>query len=186
MTAKRGASAKNRSKAAAPGAGARQQAAGITLRPIRRADQDLLRRIYASTRADEMALLDWDEARKEAFLGQQFEAQHKYYQQQFQAARFDIIEQAGRPIGRLYVDRREQEFRIIDIALLPEARGAGIGGAIMRDLLDEATAAGKRVTIHVERYNRALRLYRRLGFTEIEDQGVYLLMDWSPEGAAAP
>ncbi len=173
----------NRSEAAVK-ANAHQRMAGVTLRPITEADRAFLYRVYAGTRADEMALLDWDLVQKEAFLRQQFEAQHRYYREQFRAARFDIIEQGGRDIGRLYVDRRDDELRIIDIALLPEARGAGAGGALMRDLLDEATAAGLPITIHVERMNRALRLYRRLGFVEIEDQGVYLLMRWSPPGAA--
>lgn len=156
----------------------------VTLRPIVPADEPLLRAIYASTRADEMALLPWQDTEKEAFLAQQFEAQHSFYQQEFKAARFDVIERDGKAIGRLYVDRRAEEIRIIDIALLPEARGAGIGGAIMRELLDEARDVGKAVTIHVERNNPALGLYRRLGFTDVEDQGVYLLMRWSASNDA--
>ncbi len=101
----------------------------------------------------------------------------------FPAARFDIVRYRGRRVGRLYVDRRADEIRIIDIALLPERRGDGIGGAMMQALLDEAAAAGKPVRIHVEKFNRALGLYRRLGFSQIEDQGVYLLMEWSPPGS---
>jgi len=54
----------------------------------------------------------------------------------------------------------------------------GFGGALMRDLLDEAAGAGKAVAIHVEKFNPALRLYRRLGFTTEEDKGVYDLMRW--------
>jgi ribosomal protein S18 acetylase RimI-like enzyme len=88
------------------------------------------------------------------------------------------MELAGRPIGRLYVDRREDEIRIIDIALFPEHRGKGIGSRIMETLLDEGKDSGKPVTIHVEKNNPALRLYRRLGFTKVEDQGVYDLMEW--------
>ena len=152
------------------------------LRPIAPADEPFLLRVYAATRAEEMALIDWDPLQKEAFVRQQFEAQHKHYRESFRAARFDVVERGGRAIGRLYVDRRPDDIRVIDIALLPEERGAGLGGALMRELLDEAAAAGKTLSIHVEKNNRALRLYRRLGFAEIEDQGVYLLMEWSPPG----
>jgi ribosomal protein S18 acetylase RimI-like enzyme len=153
---------------------------GLSLRPIRPRDRAFLYKIYAGTRAEEFAVVPWDEAEKERFLQWQFDAQHKFYMEQFPAARFDIVLQRRRRIGRLYVDRRAEEIRIIDIALLPERRGNGIGGMLMRELLDEAAAAGKPVRIHVEKFNRALGLYRRLGFSQIEDQGVYLLMQWLP------
>jgi predicted GNAT family acetyltransferase len=68
----------------------------------------------------------------------------------------------------------------VDIALVPEFRNAGIGTALLRDLLAEGAAAGKRVSIHVERFNPALRLYARLGFRQVEDKGVYLLLEWTP------
>jgi ribosomal protein S18 acetylase RimI-like enzyme len=68
------------------------------------------------------------------------------------------------------------------IALLPECRGAGIGGGLIRDVQAEAGRTGKRLTIHVERTNPALRLYRRLGFRLIEDKGIYLFMEWRSEG----
>jgi ribosomal protein S18 acetylase RimI-like enzyme len=160
----------------------------LTFRPIVPEDEDFLYRVYASTRAEELALLDWDDAQKESFLHQQFTAQHSYYQEQFKAARFLLILGDGQPIGRLYVDRREEEIRLIDIALLPEHRGSGIGTELMNELLAEAAEAGKKVRIHVERFNPALSLYERLGFTRVEDQGVYFLMEWLPpqaRGAAA-
>lgn len=143
-------------------------------------DEELLRRIYASTRADEMAAVPWSEAEKAAFLNGQFQAQHKYYQEVFPEAEFSILEKDGEPIGRLYIDRRKDEHRLIDIALLPEFRGRGLGGELMRGVLDEARAAGKLVRIHVEQNNPAMRLYTRLGFAKIEDQGVYWLMEWRP------
>ena len=93
---------------------------------------------------------------------------------------FDVVLMDGEPGGRLYVHRGESEIRIVDIALLPEHRGDGIGTALLRDLLNEADAAGKRLTIHVERMNPALRLYDRLGFTVAEDKGAYLLLERLP------
>ncbi len=151
-----------------------------TLRPITPEDQELLVRIYASTRAEELAAVPWSEQEKDNFLRFQFDAQHKYYQEHFPRAAFDLILHDGEPIGRLYVDRRASEIRLIDIALLPEHRGSGLGSEIMRDVLDEGRAAGKLVRIHVEHNNPAMRLYRRLGFKKIEEQGVYHLMEWTP------
>ena len=153
------------------------------LRPITPEDRQLLVRIYASTRADEMARVPWSEQQKADFLRFQFDAQHRYYTEQFPRAAFDLILLEGEPIGRLYVDRRAHEIRLIDIALLPEHRGAGHGGAILRDLLAEGEASGKLVRIHVEHDNPAMRLYRRLGFEKIEEQGVYHLMEWTPKRA---
>ena len=153
----------------------------ITFRPIRDEDQEFLYQVYASTREDELAQVDWDEDRKQSFLRMQFRAQDTYYQDQFKSAEFRLILLDGEPIGRLYTDRREDEIRVIDIALLPQQRGAGIGTGLLRDLLAEGQAAGKPVRIHVERFNPALRLYERLGFKQIEDQGVYFLMEWTPD-----
>jgi ribosomal protein S18 acetylase RimI-like enzyme len=67
----------------------------------------------------------------------------------------------------------------VDITLLPPYRQAGIGTAILRDILAEGTAAAKPVRIHVEKFNPALRLYTRLGFTPIADKGVYLFLEWT-------
>jgi ribosomal protein S18 acetylase RimI-like enzyme len=159
---------------------AKTKSTSVELRPVRARDLPFLRQVYAGTRAEELAQVPWDDVQKSEFLRMQFDAQHEYYSEQFPDARFDVVLDRGRPVGRLYVDRRADEIRVIDIAFLPESRGKGLGGALLRALLDEAAAAAKPVRIHVEKLNRALRLYRRLGFTEIEDQGVYLLMEWSP------
>ncbi|HUP41984.1 MAG TPA: GNAT family N-acetyltransferase, partial [Thermoanaerobaculia bacterium] len=85
-----------------------------------------------------------------------------------------------RPIGRLYVDRWKDQIRLVDIALLPEHRGAGLGRAILEELLAEGDRSGLPVTIHVELNNPALRLYRRLGFRHVDSNGIYYLMRWEP------
>lgn len=156
---------------------------GVTLRPMTDADLPFLHQVYAGTRADELAQTAWSHEEKQAFLDLQFQAQHSHYQKHFPEASYQIIEQVGEPIGRLYLDRRPEELRIIDIALLPEERGGGIGGALMRRILDEAALVGKPVRIHVERNNPAMRLYDRLGFCKVEDQGVYWLMEWLPRNS---
>jgi ribosomal protein S18 acetylase RimI-like enzyme len=152
--------------------------ASLTLRVITPADDSFLARVYASGRAEELSVTGWSEEQKEVFCRRQFDAQSAYYAVNYPEASFQVIERDGWPIGRLYVARWEKEIRIVDITLLPESRGAGIGTKLLRELQEEARAAGKSLTIHVERFNRALGLYRQLGFEQIEDKGVYLLMKW--------
>ena len=154
--------------------------AGLSFRPIAEADLPFLYRLYASTRADELAPLPWSEAQKDAFLRQQFGAQHSHYQRYYPKADWLVVTRGAEDIGRVYVERWEREHCLIDIAFLPECRGKGLGEALMRDLMDEAAAAGKGVQIHVEKFNPALHLYRRLGFVTAEDKGVYDLMRWTP------
>jgi GNAT superfamily N-acetyltransferase len=155
-----------------------------SFRPISPEDQPFLSRLYASTRWEEVAQTGWDLEEQDRFLRMQFAAQHEFYMEQFAGADFHIIELQDEPIGRLYVDRREDEIRIIDIALLPEHRNKGIGSALLKDILAEARGAALPVRIHVERNNPALGLYQRLGFREIDDQGVYLLLECSPDSTA--
>jgi len=142
-------------------------------------------RIYASTREEELALTSWDEAQKRAFLEAQFAAQDTWYRERYPGATPDVIEVGGTPAGRLYVHRREREIRLMDIALLPEFRGQGLGSSLLADLFAEAAAAGRTVTIHVEEYNPARRLYERLGFRKIGEHGVYHLMEWRPQAKTA-
>jgi ribosomal protein S18 acetylase RimI-like enzyme len=160
--------------------------ARVTLRPITEKDREFLCRLYVSTREDEMALVPWSDAEKQAFLVMQFNAQTKFYHEQFKQAEFQAILLDGEPIGRLYIDRRADEIRLIDIALLPEHRRKGIGSRLLKGTLAEAERAGLPVRIHVESYNPALHLYYRLGFRKIGDHGVYYLMEWSPRQPAKP
>jgi len=127
----------------------------------------------------------WSAEQKTAFLRQQFEAQDTHYRQHYDGAAFDVIEVGGQPAGRLYVARWPREIRVMDIALLPAHRRRGLGSAILSDLIAEAEATGKVVSIHVERHNPALGLYERLGFRTTADKGVYLFLERLPAGAPA-
>ena len=153
-------------------------ALGIGFRPAEDTDLAFLFEVYAATRTEELAATAWPQEIQQAFLRQQFDAQHRHYRAHYPDAEWLVVRQEGRDIGRLYLEAWPSQYRIIDIALLPEARGRGIGGAILTDLLAMAAAAGKAVSIHVEKNNPALALYRRLGFAITEDKGVYDLMEW--------
>jgi GNAT superfamily N-acetyltransferase len=158
--------------------------AAVTLRSERDEDREFLCRLYGSTRAEELAQVPWSDEERERFVRFQFEAQSRFYREQYPGATFEVIEVGGVPAGRLYVVEWTREIRLMDIALLPEHRGGGLGAALLRDLQNRALAAGKAVSVHVERFNPALRLYERLGFRVAEDKGVYLLLEWKPGVAA--
>jgi ribosomal protein S18 acetylase RimI-like enzyme len=134
--------------------------------------------LYATTRIDEMNLVPWTDEQKAAFLQQQFFAQKAHYDEYYVDCQFLVIEMDGERIGRLYIDRDEQEIAIIDIALLPQFRGRGIGRMLMQEILDEARDTGKAVRIYVEHFNPARHLYDRLGFEHVDTNGVYHLMRW--------
>jgi ribosomal protein S18 acetylase RimI-like enzyme len=151
----------------------------IGLRRAAAADRDFLVGVYASTRDEELSLVTWPDGQREAFVRMQFAAQDRQYRQLNPTASFDVIEVGRRAAGRLYVDRRPAEIRIIDIALLPEFRGAGIGGQLIAQLMDEAIASGRTLSIHVEVHNRAAELYTRLGFVAMAENGVYRRMEWT-------
>lgn len=150
----------------------------VTYRPIRDEDQLFLAALYFSTRTEEMALVPWTPEQKAEFLMMQFSAQTAHYAEQYDSAGFFIIEHDGKPIGRLYRERDGDDIHLIDIALVPEMRGSGLGTILLQEILDEAASTGLTVSIYVEHFNPAKRLYQRLGFQEISENGVYHLMRW--------
>jgi ribosomal protein S18 acetylase RimI-like enzyme len=156
---------------------------GFTLRPETDADIPFLMRLYNSTREEELAPAPWSAKQKQAFLTQQFYAQRRHYRNYIRCT-FDVIEHYGEPAGRLYLDVGPLRLHIVDIALLPAWRGRGVGAAMLEGLQAAGRASGRAVSTFVEKFNPALRLYRRLGFVEIADYGIYLEMEWRSETAS--
>jgi ribosomal protein S18 acetylase RimI-like enzyme len=153
----------------------------VTLRPVQTGDEDFLYRVYASTRMDEMALVGWSAEQKDAFLHMQFQAQTTHYRAYYPHAEHQIIRRENStPIGRLIVDRSNDSMLIIDIALLPEYRNAGIGTTIIQHLMAEAAHTHRPIILHVEIFNPAMKLYDRLGFIKTGEQGIYHEMVWKP------
>lgn len=158
-------------------------ALGIFFRPATESDDDFLRQLYKELRWDELASIhDWSDEQKTIFLLQQYHAQKSHYSKAYATdSEYLIIERDNQPIGRIYLYRgAPDDIRIIDIGLLKTERSKGYGQAILHTVFDEARNTGKSVSIHVEAFNPARRLYDRLGFMETGENGPYKLMVWYP------
>lgn len=152
----------------------------VATRPARPGDHEFLRLLYATTR-DDLDVLDWDADVRAAFCAQQWWAQHTHYTRHFPDATHDIVVVDGEDVGRVWVDRRVDEIRLLDIAILPAHRGRGIGTQILRRLQDEASSTGQALRHSVEAGNAdARRWYEGIGFEIVEHGDTHHLMAWRP------
>jgi GNAT superfamily N-acetyltransferase len=152
----------------------------ISLRPVAAGDEETLLEIYQSSRGDDLRGLGWAEDRISEFLEMQYEAQQHFHESEYQHADDEIILREGKPAGRLIVERREHEIRCIDVTLLPEHRDSGIGAFLIRKLQDEARLANKPLRLQVIRFNRAVKLFERLGFVRTSETGTHFQLEWTP------
>ena len=150
----------------------------IMLRPAQPDDAAFLFELYADTRRAEMEAWGLDDAMLDQMLRMQFTGQQGSYRAQFPQADHHIIVHEGRPAGRILIDRTGPEIVLVDVALVPALRGRGIGTGLLKDLLAEAADAGRAVRLKVVLTNPARRLYERLGFIGLGDDGVYEQMEW--------
>jgi ribosomal protein S18 acetylase RimI-like enzyme len=149
----------------------------LSLRDTTPEDQDFLLNVYASTRLDELAVTGWDDNQKLAFIRMQFLVRERSWPE----VDSKIILLNGHPVGRMLVDRGDAEILLRDIALLTEYRNAGIGSRLLQDLMNEAVAARKLISLHVLSTSPAVRFYERLGFTKTSTEpAAYLEMKWVP------
>ena len=130
---------------------------------------------------EELSQVEWNDEQRDSFLRMQFQAQSRHYTSEYPDAEFQVILVDGQPAGRLYVHRRSNEIRVMDIAMLPSFRQRGTGTTLMRKLLAEGDESNRPVTIHVETFNPARHWYERLGFKPVGSNSVYQLMERLPQ-----
>ena len=150
--------------------------AGVTLRAVSSGDRDFLLHLYGTTREDELEPLPWTDGEKAAFLEMQFDAQAVAYRDAFPDGEFLVVLLDGDPAGRLYLATLPGELRLIEVALLPDHRGRGIGTALIAAIVARAERDGVDVGLHVEHWSPAKRLYERFGFETVELRGIYEFM----------
>ncbi|HWO02281.1 MAG TPA: GNAT family N-acetyltransferase [Blastocatellia bacterium] len=157
----------------------------VAFRPVNAEDEQFLIEVYGSTRAEELALTNWDRPQREAFLRMQFSAQQAHYREHYPGGDHLLILVDAYGAGRLYVAEIEKEVRILDITVLPQHRNGGIGTPIIRELMAEAAALGKPLRIYVESFNPSLGFFERLGFVRSAESGHSYLMEWRRENPGA-
>jgi GNAT superfamily N-acetyltransferase len=155
--------------------------AAVALRPARPEDRPFLFRVYASSRREELRPLGWDDAATSAFLRTQFEHEDRDWHLHQPGAECMVVLRDGAPVGRLYLARSPQEIRVMDLTLLPEHRGQGIGTRLLGALLDEARSTRRTVRMNVGRSSPMVELCRRLGFLPAATRGGQWLMEWTAE-----
>jgi len=154
----------------------------VELRPVSESDNEFLLSVYASTRADELAQVEWADGQKEMFLRWQLTLQRREYETRFPDADYCVIVVDQVPAGRIWVGTDDQQIRLLDIALLPQFQNRGVGTGLLKSLMVEAENAGKALRHMVfVLNNNADRFYERLGFKKIEDFGAYKHMEWRKE-----
>jgi RimJ/RimL family protein N-acetyltransferase len=149
----------------------------ITRRPVHESDRPFLLELYAAVREQELALTPWTPEQKHAFVEMQFNAQTVGYRDAYPAAFPEIICAAGRDLGRIYWSNKADCLHILDITISPPSRNLGLGTNVLREILDAADREIKPVTIYVESYNPSLRLFARLGFRIVTQDGFQLLLE---------
>lgn len=153
---------------------------GVVLRPVTPEDHEFLRRVHASTVEPELESLGWDQPRRAPFLGMHYELQSRTFETTYPGADRYVILAADQPVGRLYVNRGESEIRVVEISLLPERRGSGIGTRLLEEILEEARSRGVPVRLQVEKKSRALGWSQRIGFQRVRDRRLYWEMEHRP------
>jgi ribosomal protein S18 acetylase RimI-like enzyme len=162
----------------------------ITLRPVSESDEAFIFALYASTRAAEMAMVPWSDSQKQAFVEMQFRAQKTSYAKEYPSAQHSVICLDGDPVGRLYLDRSQERFHILDITVAEASRNLRVGSMVLKEILEEAECAQKATTIYVENFNPSVRLFERLGFRVAAGKDLTVLLERqssasiSPDGAA--
>lgn len=148
---------------------------------VRPEDESFLYQLYASTREEEMQVWGWEQQAAETFLNMQFRIQQQSYRHQYPDAEQRIIFLGGSPVGQYRLNRGMEELIVVDISLLPVWRNTGLGTLLFRLWQKEAEQADKGIRLHVLRANRGRKLYERLGFIPVREEGLYIEMVWRSE-----
>lgn len=153
----------------------------VKLRSVEEKDGSFIEMVYRSTREAELNLTDWTEQQKKTFIKMQTMAQLAEYKEKFPGAAFRVIIYKKKDAGRFYTWENENEIRLIDITLLPQFRGKGIGNYLLMELIKRSKKTQKKISLHVEAINPALQLYLHLGFVHIKNNGRHYYMERNPE-----
>jgi len=160
----------------------------ITLQPEALAPEadSLAYRLFAVDKLAEFAAIGLPQPQAEELVQMQWRGRTLTYANQYPGAEdWTISLEDGTPIGRYLLQKTPQGLRMVDFAILPDWRGQGIGTQVLQKLIHSTSTSGAVFSLRVEKNNRALYLYKRLGFAIVSDDEISFEMEWKPEPTAA-
>lgn len=154
---------------------------GLRVRPSISTDKAFLESLFRSTRED-LLQIDGERDFIESIIELQYRAQSQGYGEQFPNAMYFVIEKHNEKIGKATLDFGHNEIRVLDIAFLPEARGKGLGEAVLRAFMHCAQQVMVPLSLSVLTHNYpAKKLYYKLGFQIENIQLPYEWLIWYPQ-----
>ena len=151
---------------------------GMQLRKEMPEDAEFLKQLFYVVRSPEFGMAGWPEEQLRGFLAMQERMQWTHYDRTYEQLERWIVERDGRPVGRLYLATEPDALRVVEISVMPESRGRGLGSALLRGVLGQASTAGLDVVLSVDHGSPAEKLYRRMGFEAVSDDGTKTGMRW--------
>lgn len=111
----------------------------------------------------------WDESYQEKDFDSDFS----------QIEQFKVIEINGKFIGFVQCYLEHSCYHVVEIHLLPEYRGRGMGSGILKALQKTCMAQGRKIQIGCfKENNRAKDLYQRLGFIQTGETDTHHILEW--------
>lgn len=158
-----------------------EQILSISLVPVQSRHDEFLLQVFKESRIDLAYINGISEEQKSMIILQQYKIEQEQLKQMYPNAKFNIVMMNEKTVGRLYIHNGEISDRILQIGLLEEYRGMGIGKMLVKLVIEDAMKRGKNVQLQVAWFNEAAyRFYEKLGFKIIENNGVAYEMQYMP------
>jgi ribosomal protein S18 acetylase RimI-like enzyme len=136
----------------------------ISLRKQVDTDLIFIKRLFDEVKSYELNAGQWQDELRKQILDMQFSAHELHFKNNLSNGEDSIILFEGNPVGRLILDRSDNDINLADIIILPEYQGKGIGKFVIEKIINESDTSGKTITLIVSKNNRAMNLYSKLGF----------------------
>jgi ribosomal protein S18 acetylase RimI-like enzyme len=152
---------------------------GVHLRCAGREDDALLFALFAADKAAEFAAIGLPEEQYRPLLEMQYRGRAMTHSVRYpEAEDWIVCAPDGTAIGGYLLAKTSREARLMDLAVLPQWRGRGIGTRVLLELMRQSAMARVPLRLQVMKGNRAVRLYARLGFRVVDEDEITYEMIW--------
>ncbi|MGE3801483.1 MAG: hypothetical protein AB7H80_10710 [Candidatus Kapaibacterium sp.] len=155
----------------------------ISLRPVAAPDESFLFELFGAIKERDLEHTKLTRPQRRHFIRSQYDARKKHYDKFFDDAEDSLILNEKKKIGRLILQRKEEEFRIIALEILPDYNGKGVYESIIQDIQAEAEEVGKPISVQVEQLGGWFDMLSALGFEKTGETEAHYQMEWNSERA---